>query len=72
MTLPSIVLSVSIVRQCTMLTFTMSDGSVQFRFRESLDLASADGSYEEVQSLPQAGFSFPMDEPGKFILMRMR
>jgi mediator of RNA polymerase II transcription subunit 16 len=66
MVLPSIVLSVSIVRQYTMMAFAMSDGSVQFRFRESLDLASADGSYEEVQSLPQAGFSFPVDEPALY------
>jgi Mediator complex subunit 16 len=61
--LPSTVLAVSIVRQYTILAFTMSDGSVQFRFRESLDQASADGSYEEVQSLPQMGFSFPIADP---------
>jgi hypothetical protein len=61
----------SLVRQYTMLAFGMSDGSIQFRFRESLDLASADGSYEEIQSLPQVGFSFPIDEPGLYLINDM-
>ncbi|KAF2667544.1 hypothetical protein BT63DRAFT_294707 [Microthyrium microscopicum] len=61
--LHSIVLSQTILRHNTLLGFAMSDGAIEFRFRESMELASADGNYEEVSTLPQSGFSFPQGEP---------
>ena len=63
----AIVLSVSVLRHDTMLAFSLSDGSIEFRFRDSLELASADGNNEEVHTLPQSGFAFPAQDPGTLI-----
>ena len=65
MYLHATVLSQSILRHHTLLAFSFSDGTIQFRFRDSMELASADGNYEEVSTLPQAGFAFPQHEPSK-------
>jgi hypothetical protein len=65
------VLSFSVLRNETLLCFGLSDGSAQFRVRESMELATPDGS-EELKTLPQAGFSFPVDPPenaGKAVLV---
>jgi Mediator complex subunit 16 len=61
----AIVLSITVLRHDTLLSFSLSDGSIEFRFRDSLELASADGNNEEVHSLPQSGFAFPAQDPGK-------
>lgn len=46
-----------------MLAFSMSDGSTHFRYRDSMDIVTADENYDEVKSLPQSGFIFPTVEP---------
>lgn len=62
----ALVLSVNVVRNETMFAFTLSDGSIEFRFRDSLELASADGNHEEVHFLSQSGFAFPAQDPGMY------
>jgi hypothetical protein len=64
----ALVLSVSVIRHDTMLAFSLNDGSIDFRFRDSLELASADGNNEDVHTLPQSGFAFPAHEPGMWSL----
>jgi mediator of RNA polymerase II transcription subunit 16 len=51
------------------MSFAMSDGSIEFRFRDSMELASADGNYEEVSTLPQFGFVFAHQEPSLHIAL---
>ena len=46
-----------------MFAITLSDGSVQFRYRASLDVVLPDENPDEVQSLPQSGLVFPAVEP---------
>jgi mediator of RNA polymerase II transcription subunit 16 len=60
----ALVLSVDVLRRDTMFAFSLSDGSIEFRFRESLELASADGNNEEVHTFQQSGFAFPAHDPG--------
>jgi mediator of RNA polymerase II transcription subunit 16 len=60
----ALVLSVDLLRRDTMFAFSLSDGSIEFRFRESLELASADGNNEEVHTFQQSGFAFPAHDPG--------
>jgi hypothetical protein len=57
------VLSLAVLRNETLLCFGLSDGSVQFRLRGSMEIAAPDGS-EELKTLPQVGFSFPVDASG--------
>jgi len=63
--LHAIVLSQSILRHQTLLSFALSDATIEFRFRDSMELASADGNNEEVSTLPQSGFAFPQHEPSR-------
>ena len=46
----------------TVLSFTYSNGAVEFRDRASLKLIEADDNFGRVSSLQQIGFSFPSDE----------
>jgi hypothetical protein len=43
-------------------SFGLSDGSVQFRVRETMEVSAPNGE-EEFKTLPQVGFSFPVDAP---------
>lgn len=56
------VLSFSVLRNESLLCFGLSDGSVQFRVRESMEIAAPNGD-KELKSLPQVGFSFPVEPP---------
>jgi mediator of RNA polymerase II transcription subunit 16 len=55
-------------RHHTLLAFAMSDGSIQFRHRDSMELVSADDNNDEVHTMPQAGFAFPVQDPGWSLL----
>jgi Mediator complex subunit 16 len=61
------VLSQRVIRSNTLIVFSMSDGSIQFRWRESMELISPDENHDEVRTLSQAGFAFPADEPGEHL-----
>jgi len=58
------VTSISPVRNGTILAFRLSDGTIEYRHFDSFNIVSVDGSQQEVQSMPQAGFSFPINEKG--------
>ncbi|KIW06622.1 hypothetical protein, variant [Verruconis gallopava] len=57
------VLMITPVRNNTMFALTLSDGSVQFRYRNTMDVVLPDESPDEVQSLTQSGFSFHHIDP---------
>ncbi|TID21520.1 mediator of rna polymerase ii transcription subunit 16 [Venturia nashicola] len=52
------VLNVVPIRNHTMFAFTMSDGSIQFRYRDTMEIVTADDEHDEVQTMPQSGFAF--------------
>jgi hypothetical protein len=52
-----------VLRNETLLCFGLSDGSIQFRVRDSMEVAAPGGNDKELRTLPQAGFSFPVDPP---------
>lgn len=41
-----------------MFAFTMSDGSIHFRYRDTMELVTADDKHDEVHTMPQTGFAF--------------
>lgn len=41
-----------------MFAFTMSDGSIQFRYRDTMEIVTADDEHDEVHTMPQSGFAF--------------
>lgn len=41
-----------------MFAITMSDGSIQFRTRDTMDVVVADDKHDEVRTMPQSGFAF--------------
>jgi mediator of RNA polymerase II transcription subunit 16 len=41
-----------------MFAFTMSDGSIQFRYRDTMEVVIADDKHDEVHTMPQSGFAF--------------
>ncbi|QDS74407.1 hypothetical protein FKW77_005772 [Venturia effusa] len=56
--LHSAVLNVALIRNHTMFVFTMSDGSIQFRHRDTMEIVVADENHDEVHTMPQSGFAF--------------
>ncbi|GAB7338934.1 hypothetical protein MBLNU457_5612t1 [Dothideomycetes sp. NU457] len=56
--LPRIVLSTMITNFETTMVITCSDGTIEFRDRETFDLILPDGSDSHVSGLPQAGFTY--------------
>ena len=57
------VISLNQMNLSTVLSFTYSNGAIEFRDRASMELIEADESFGKVSSLQQLGFSFPSDEP---------
>jgi hypothetical protein len=62
----SAIISVTLSRNDTLLTFVLGDGNVQTRYRDSLEMVSVDGNQHEVYSMAQSGFAFPLLERSKF------
>ena len=58
--MPTVVLSIDVLRYNTLLAFVMGDGSVDFRDRDALDTSTQFvGMNGTVGNLPSAGFGFP-------------
>jgi len=56
--LPKVVLSTMVTNFETCLVIAFSDGTIEFRDRETLDMILPDGSDSHVSGLPQAGFTY--------------
>jgi mediator of RNA polymerase II transcription subunit 16 len=52
------VLNVVSIRNHTMFAFTMSDGSIQFRYRDTMEVVTPDDKHDKVYTMPQSGFAF--------------
>lgn len=63
--LHSTVTSVTPVRNGTLLALRLSDGTIQHRYLDSLEVVPVDDNQHEVQSMPHSGFTFPAIERGK-------
>jgi hypothetical protein len=61
----SVITSVTLTRNETLITFVLGDGNVQTRYRDSLEMVSVDGNQHEVHSMAQSGFAFPILERSK-------
>jgi mediator of RNA polymerase II transcription subunit 16 len=59
----SVILASISLRNNTMFSFSMSDGTIQFRYRDTMDVITPDDNYNEVHTMPQSGFAFPTMDP---------
>jgi hypothetical protein len=46
-----------------MFAFTMSNGEIHFRYRDTMELVLTDEKLDEAHSMPQSGFIFPTIDP---------
>ncbi|KAF2401203.1 hypothetical protein EJ06DRAFT_581391 [Trichodelitschia bisporula] len=61
--LHSAVLSILPTRSSTMFIISLSDGSIHFRHRDTMEVVEADDNENEVHTMPQSGFVFPNADP---------
>lgn len=65
----SIILSVTPIWYSMVLAFIYSDGTIEFRKRQSLAIMAPDYSIDTVTSMSQSGFSFAAHEPSLYTVL---